>query len=241
MDLYIHDASDCIRGVEADPSTPLATVDIALGRNPTHRLLGVPDLLLGSLQQRIYFLLLLGMTAEHKSCLDCIMSDGAQIEEIATTALHEPCCGTGCEPCEWEQYYRTQARERTLANSPSRKRKAVQLVLDGQQVQPEAPRVPLLLPSAMRPVSLIQQQPITADVLLLSFRCKVADECSPPWHVRLQVSDSAGHTVARSYTALRCSNGTLELLVKIHPQGRCTQALNQLLVGQCVQVPLTWL
>ena len=114
--------ADC--KVQANGATSPSVLDRALNRNAIDRALGVRDLRLASLEQRLSFLLSLGLE-EPASRLDMTMSSCradpvgggcasavCPIEEITESQLDEPCCATGCEPCVWESYYKRQARTR---------------------------------------------------------------------------------------------------------------------------------
>ena len=85
-------------------------------------------------------------------------------------------------------------------------------------------------------MALIERSQHTTDVLLLSFAATLGDVVPrAPWHVRLTVYASDGRDVTRPYTVLQCTDGRLQLLLKVHPNGRCSQALAGLRIGERVQ------
>ena len=180
------------------------------------------------------------------------------IEELGTMAIEEHCCATGCEPCVWETYYQNQARERRTAHAARKRPRAEPLDAVDRRPVPsplggrgEGGRVggsesgsaaasvaasegtpPRLRPDEMVTIALVERSQHTADMVLLTFGASLGRHAPSPWHVRLQLDDLSGRVVTRAYTALRCADGKLELLVKVHPEGRCSQALARLRVGE---------
>lgn len=89
-----------------------------LDRDENDGLLGITDVRLGSMEQRVTYLLLRGFEQDgawldellcSSSRKDSTCDPVLDIEEIGTMgALTEDCCATGCEPCVWDAYYRLQ-------------------------------------------------------------------------------------------------------------------------------------
>jgi ferredoxin-NADP reductase len=101
----------------------------------------------------------------------------------------------------------------------------------------EAQAAVALTPSSMSPMPLIERQRLSTDQMLLTFSASVTSEPRSPWHVKLALPATEGEAnLIRAYTVLRCADGKLELLIKIHPHGRCSQALARLPLGQTVNV-----
>ena len=172
------------------------------------------------------------------------------IEELGTMAIDEHCCATGCEPCVWETYYKQQSctrRDRAAAAAAAgapeaageyRKRgraetAAADEASDGAADESTewpagdvAAHPPRLVPERMVTISLLERQQHTEDMLLLTFGANlsagsgVGGGAMTPWHVRLRLRDLAGIEVTRPYTALRCADGRLELIVKVPSMSR---------------------
>lgn len=106
-----------------------------------------------------------------------------------------------------------------------------------------------LTPDRLAPMPLLRREQHTSETLILTFRAHVpvADDAalpvgdevpSPPpvpWHIKLRTPTPDGKSVTRAYTVLRCGGGELVLLVKVHPHGKCSQALARLAIGETVQ------
>ena len=242
--------------VPPDDTTSPSVIDRALHRNSTNRLLGIRDMRVASLEQRLNFLFSLGTADAHSRWLDapfrrarqCDTESGAAerhdlcpIEELGEADLVEPCCATGCEPCVWESYYGKEAEERRRAHQNdegvSRKRRytfaAEDQAGDAGNAAP-IPEATVLSTETLAPMLLLERQQPASEMLLLTFGATINEAPRAPWHVKLQLPGLDGQRVTRAYTVLRYESGRLELIVKIHPNGQCSQALARLAVGQRV-------
>ena len=236
-------SSDCV---------PPSVLNEALCRNPTNRLLGIRDLCLASLEQRINFLLALGASSQCAPHLDetmCGTPPGepllCPIEELGTMGLDEPCCATGCEPCVWESYYLQQSRQRASRNEQStlKRPRAADAALNVTAAPQSGPSVeavdvacPRLTAERMQAVRLVERHACGGNVLLLVFSAALQRPPDVPYHVKLRVAAEDGAPVTRAYTVLRYAAQQLELLVRVQPGGRCSQALANLPIGRCVDL-----
>ena len=289
VSVYCLEGPEMERKVAADEMTSSSIIDRSLGRNAVDRMLGVRDLRLVSIEQRLNLLISLGLK-EPSNCLDDAMcghrrgeGNGGQsvcpIEEIGEGQLDEPCCATGCEPCVWETYYHAQARERRSegvrkrpktcgtatngAESTANETPCAAAVAVSGGTPPDATEavsgtkrdvisakrdvisastraldasVPTLNPERLLPLALLERTAYTHEMLVLTFAACVCGEPPAPWHVKVRAMPADGGSVMRAYTVLRCEGGRLELLVKIHEHGKCSQSLARLAVGECVEV-----